>query len=254
MRAKTTGPLICLLVHGGAVALGQAADACDAILDLWVPGQMAGSALADIIFGAVSPAGRSPITFYSSTADLPPMGDFNEYPHEGSNGITYRYYRGPSPTFRFGFGLSYTTFSYENLSAPSHASPCDKITLSVTVRNTGGHTSDEVVQVYASVPNATVPAPTIRLVAFQRVRDIAPGSHAEVKLTVEPESHAVVYDSSSPYHGNLQVEAGPLQLFVGGSQPSDGASLKANVVIDSTASVAACESKHTQPSTGAIII
>merc|ERR1712190_256519 len=99
-----------------------------------------------------------------------------------------------------GDGLSYTTFAYSKLSAPKSVSPCDRIDLSVVVRNTGTRTSDEVVQVYASVPNATVPAPKIRLVAFQRVRDIAPGNSKVVELTIEPESHAVVYPSNSPYH------------------------------------------------------
>jgi len=246
MRAATKGPLICLLVHGGAVALGSAVDACDAILDLWVPGQMAGAALADILFGAFSPAGRSPVTFYSATKDLPPMGTFDEYPQPpslgrlGSNGITYRYYQGVKPTFRFGHGLSYTTFNYTQLTLPSHASPCDKIAVSVIVHNTGAHTSDEVVQVYASVPNASVPAPTIRLVAFKRVRSIAPGSHVKVELTIEPESHAVVFPSSSPYQGNVQVEQGPLRIFVGGSQPRDGSSLDATTVVTSTAAVASC--------------
>lgn len=240
MRSATRGPLICLLIHGGAVALGEASDACDAILDLWVPGQMAGVALADVLFGAVSPAGRSPITFYSATADLPAMGEYNEYPHEGSNGTTYRYYRGAPPTFRFGYGLSYTTFEYRHLSAPRRVAPCDKIVVTVSVHNTGSYTSDEVVQVYASVPNATVPAPTIRLVAFRKVRSIAPSRSAIVKLTIEPESHAVVLPSSSPYKPNLQVEAGHLQLFVGGSQPGDGPVLEALVMVKSSASLDSC--------------
>merc|ERR1712217_803051 len=147
MRAASKAPLVCLLIHGGAVALGAAADACDAILDLWVPGQMTGFAVADVLFGDVSPAGRSPITFYASTTDLPQMGDYNEYPHGGvnaSNGTTYRYYIGAAPTFQFGDGLSYTTFAYSKLSAPKTVSPCDRIDLSVVVRNTGVRTSDEV--------------------------------------------------------------------------------------------------------------
>jgi beta-glucosidase len=254
MRAASKAPLICLLVHGGAVALGEAADACDAILDLWVPGQMAGAALADILFGAHSPAGRSPITFYAATSDLPSMGDYNEYPHEGSNGTTYRYYRGAPPTFRFGYGLSYTTFAYGELDAPTTAAACDKIVLSVTVHNTGSRTSDEVVQVYASVPNATVPAPSIRLVAFKRLRSIAPGSHVRVELTIEPDSHAVVYESSSPYHGNLQVEAGPLELYIGGSQPADGASLKTVVDIKKTVSLASCSMQQRHQHLDTIVI
>ena len=97
-------PLVCVLLNGGALALGGAVDACDAILDLWVPGQAGGTALADVLFGAFSPAGRLPTTFYSSTADLPPMdkAQFDEYPNALSNGTTYRHYIGAAPTFRFG--------------------------------------------------------------------------------------------------------------------------------------------------------
>jgi len=209
----------------------------------------AGAALADILFGAESPAGRSPITFYSATNDLPPIGEYSPYPHDGYNGITYRYYRGPAPTFRFGDGLSYTTFEYGQLTAPSKISPCEKIALTVAVHNTGTHTSDEVVQVYASVPNATVPAPTVRLVAFQRVRSLPPLTHVVVKLTIEPESHAVVLPSSSPYQPNLQVESGPLLLFVGGSQPTDGSSLEATVTVTQTAALDSCVSSPREGTT-----
>ena len=89
---------------------------------------------------------------YQSTADLPDMGDFNEYPHANSNGTTYRYYIGAPPTFRFGDGLSYTQFKYSSLQLPAMAAGCANITLSVIVTNVGQVTSDEVVQVYVSVP------------------------------------------------------------------------------------------------------
>jgi len=243
MRAASEAPLLCLLIHGGAVALGDAADACDAILDLWVPGQMAGVALTDILFGDVSPAARSPITFYQATKDLPPMRTFTEYPFEGSNGYTYRHFIGPPPAFRFGFGLSYTKFEYGKLQAPATVDACEMIRLVVQVSNVGKRVSDEVVQVFASVPNATVPAPITRLVAFKRVKEIAPGTSIRVELTVTPESHAVVYDSSSVYVPNLQVEAGLLELSVGGSQAIDGASLSASVAIARTKPLVACDAK-----------
>jgi beta-glucosidase len=243
MRKATKGKLVCLLVHGGAVALGAAFDACDGILDLWVPGQMAGAALADILFGDFSPAGRSPITFYQATEDLPSMSDYNEYPHEGSNGTTYRYYVGAPPLFRFGDGLSYTSFRYSNLVYSAKAAPCEPIELSVTVQNIGARMSDEVAQVYASVPNAKVPAPNVRLVAFQRIRDIAPGAAVVVKFSIQPESYAVVYPTESPYHANLMVEAGLLLLDVGGSQRSDY-TVQAQVQVSRTESLASCAQPH----------
>ena len=100
-------PLVCVLLHGGAVALGDALGACDAVLDMWVPGQMGGAALADVLFGAHSPAGRAPVTFYHATSDLPPMDlhQFDEYPTAGkSNGTTYRHFVGAAPDFAFGHG------------------------------------------------------------------------------------------------------------------------------------------------------
>ena len=101
--------------------------------------------------------------------------------------------------------------------------------------------SDEVVQVYARVPDATVPAPAIRLVAFDRVRAIAPGATATVELVVAPESHAVVYPvADSVYVERRAVEKGALVLSVGGSQPGRGATLAATVAVASTTLLADC--------------
>jgi len=249
LRKATTGPLVCVLINGGAVAMGPAKDLCDAVLDLWVPGQEGGAALADVLFGDYSPAGRAPVTFYSKTADLPDMGDFNEYPHlaqdgkNASNGTTYRYYQGWQPDFRFGDGLSYTTFGYGGLSAPeSLAHGCDSFDVSVTVTNTGEVVSDEVVQVYLQTPESTVPSPTIRLAAFTRVRDIAPGKSVQVSLTITPESHAVVYEQGNLYQSNLVVEAGKVKLFVGGSQPFGKLqNLVKDTVVKETAALNGCK-------------
>ena len=111
------------------------------------------------------PAGRSPITFYHATSDLPDMGDSDEYPHN-LNGSTYRYYRGAEPDFKFGDGLTYTTFTYKLL-APVQVGPCETIKLRVDVTNTGKFLSDDVVQVYAVTPESSVPSPAIRSVIFE---------------------------------------------------------------------------------------
>jgi len=218
-----SAPLVCVLLHGGAVALGDALHACDAIVDMFVPGQMGGAALADIIFGDFSPAGRLPITMYAATTDLPPMdkAQFDEYPNEISNGTTYRHYVGPAPAFRFGHGLSYTHFSYPRLDVQKSASPCESIHVGVTVHNAGKHVSDEVVQVYVSTPDSTEPSPRIRLAAFKRVKDIQPGQSVVVDLIIAPESHSVVIPAESVYVEQRKVEAGNLKVYVGGSQPDD---------------------------------
>merc|ERR1712070_259065 len=156
---------------------------------MFVPGQMGGAALADIIFGDFSPAGRLPITMYAATTDLPPMdkAQFDEYPNERSNGTTYRHYVGRAPTFRFGHGLSYTKFAYPRVDVQKSAGPCDPVHVSVTVQNVGEYVSDEVVQVYVSIPESTEPTPRIRLAAFKRLKNIQPGQSVEVDLVIAPE-------------------------------------------------------------------
>ena len=179
-KARTGNPLVCILVHGGSMLLGDLRSHCDAILDAWQPGGQGGHAVADVLFGAVSPAGRSPQTWYPSESSFPPHGEMHLYPNAstGNRGWTYRYNidavdvgRGALP---FGFGLSYTTFKYSHLTitAPSAASkgddtagtpdapgsatksvpvvvgPCDAIRVVVTVSNIGAVDSDEVVQLY----------------------------------------------------------------------------------------------------------
>ncbi len=118
------------------------------------------------------------------------------YPFDNENGtsfgITYRYYQG-TPTYPFGFGLSYTRFAYSNLQVNGTSfAPCDSIGLSVEVTNTGTeYYSDEVVQVYVAQPQASVPVPQIRLAAFNRVLSIAPGQTVTVQLVIPPQFHTV---------------------------------------------------------------
>ena len=242
-------PLVCVAISGGALALGDVAEQCDALLLLWPAGQQGGAALADIIFGDFSPAGRAPVTFYSSTADLPPMGVFDEYPNAtlGYNGTTYRHYVGPAPTFMFGDGLSYTTFEYSQLSAPAKAAACDTLKVSVSVSNTGDAVSDEVVQLYVATPNSSVPSPRLRLAAFERVAAIQPGRSVTVTLSVAPSAHAVVMPpdptdpSSSVYTDSRHVEAGQLEIYVGGSQPKpSGGTLHATTTITTSSMLRGC--------------
>ncbi|EOD11024.1 hypothetical protein EMIHUDRAFT_248116 [Emiliania huxleyi CCMP1516] len=225
LRAATAGPLVCLLVHGGAIAIDNATRAaCDAVLDAWYPGIEGGAAVAATLFGD---AGRTPVTFYRATADLPPLADTGMYPNasSGSRGATYRFFEG-APLYPFGHGLSYTTFAYSSLSldAASH-SACDAVGVTVTVTNTGSVASDEVVQVYLKQPDATVPAPRVRLGAFERIKRLAPGASIAVKLSVPPEARAVVHGGEATGEAvfaasaGVTLEKGRLEIFVGGGQP-----------------------------------
>ena len=111
--------IVAVLIHGGAIAFDdETLDALDGIIDAFYPGPHGAEAIAGVLFGDFSPAGRSPVTFYKSTASLPPLGHMEMYPNAKDPntypGITYRFYT-KEVLFPFGFGLSYTTFSYSNL-------------------------------------------------------------------------------------------------------------------------------------------
>src|SRR4030095_10333290 len=109
--------------------------------ETWYPGQAAGQAIADVIFGDYNPAGRLPVTFYKSVNDLPPFEDYD------MKGRTYRYFKG-EVLYPFGYGLSYTSFSYDHLDLASSYKMGDSVKVSVDVRNSGKVEGDEVVQLY----------------------------------------------------------------------------------------------------------
>jgi beta-glucosidase len=154
-------PIILVLLNGSALAVNWENDHVDAIVEAWYPGQAAGNAIADVIFGDYNPGGRLPITFYKSTAQLPRFDDYNITTQ------TYRYFKG-TPLYPFGFGLSYTTFSYENLVTKKISA--DSVNVSARLTNTGSRDGDEVVQVYASSKSVDQQKSPIRsLVAFKRV-------------------------------------------------------------------------------------
>jgi beta-glucosidase len=142
---EATGkPVVLVNCSGSAMALPWEKDHLPAIVQAWYPGEEGGTAVAQLLFGEINPAGRLPVTFYSSTADLPPFTDYS------MKNRTYRYFTG-KPLFAFGQGLSYTTFMYSDLktTAPSVARG-GTIKLSFTVTNTGSRDGDEVAQIYAS--------------------------------------------------------------------------------------------------------
>ena len=229
--AYPTKPIVGLLVHGGTLALGAAGTQLDAIMSAWYPGIEGGNAIAMTLFGeaGANPAGRSASTWYKQTSDLMPAQEQNE---NAGTGMTYRYiknYKG-AVVYPFGFGLSYTTFAYDKLAAAaSSVGPCDPITLTVAVTNTGPLDGDEVVQVYAQTPDATVPTARVRLVAFERVH-IKAGASTVVTLTVLPDTHSVVYPNADVYHDSRQVEVGKVLLSVGGGQPDYYAGVVATTV------------------------
>jgi beta-glucosidase len=200
-------PLVLVLLNGSAVALPWAAEhtwaAEHAIVEAWYPGQAGGKALADVLFGDYNPGGRLPITFYQSTADLPPFEDYRMADR------TYRYFHG-DPLFPFGYGLSYTTFEFHNLRIdPAQAQAGSQVTISADVTNTGERTGDEVVQLYVRHPGAPVPRPIKELKGFQRIT-LQPGESKTVTFCLHTRQLGH-YDEAMQY----AIHPGEIEILVG---------------------------------------
>jgi beta-glucosidase len=200
-------PLVLVLLNGGALAVNWAAAHVPTIVEAWYPGQAGGEAIADVLFGDYNPAGRLPVTFYRSLADLPPFEDYS------MRDRTYRYFRG-EPLFPFGHGLSYTDFSYSALTLSAETvAPDQTLVVSVDVQNVGRRAGDEVVQLYVSDLAASVPVPIRSLQGFRRIH-LAPGERRRVTFTLLPAQFSLVDEA-----GQRSVEPGKFQLAVGGRQP-----------------------------------
>jgi beta-glucosidase len=206
LRARSRRPLVVVLTGGSAMAVPEILELADAVLLAWYPGQEGGNAVADVLFGGASPAGRLPVTFYRTLADLPPFEDYR------MEGRTYRYYRG-EPAFPFGFGLSYTTFGCEGIAvAPAAVTPTGAVEVAVTVANTGAWAGDEVVQLYVEPPDARSGGPNQELKDFRRVR-LAPGERRELRFTL-PAAALRRWDAAA---GRWTVRPGRYVIRVGGS-------------------------------------
>ena len=150
---KTGKPVVFVNCSGSAIAMPWEAEHLAAIVEAWYPGRAGGTAVADVLFGKYNPAGRLPVTFYRSTLDLPEFEDYR------MKNRTYRFFKG-MPLWAFGYGLSYTTFRYDNLAiAQSELHKDGKLDLTVDVSNTGTRDGEEVVQLYVS---REIPAPIFR--------------------------------------------------------------------------------------------
>lgn len=190
---------------GSAIAMPAEKESCDAILQVWYPGQAGGTAIADVLFGTYNPAGRLPVTFYKSTSQLP---DFEDYTMKGR---TYRYMT-EAPLFPFGYGLSYTTFQYANaaLSATTIGYG-EKVTLTIPVSNIGKKDGEEVVQVYVRRPGDTE-GPSHALRAFKRVA-IAKGQASQVEIPLLKEDFEW-FDTNT---NTMRPIEGEYELLYGGS-------------------------------------
>jgi len=149
-------------------------------------GQAQGTAMVKILFGEVNPGGKTSLTWYKSLNDLPEFSDYTLRGGNGKNGRTYWYFN-KDVSYEFGYGLSYTTFGYNNFAlSKSTISPNDKITVSVDVKNTGSVDGDEVVQIYVKTPDspASLERPIKRLKGFKRVT-IPAGQTKTVSINID---------------------------------------------------------------------
>jgi beta-glucosidase len=199
-------PVVLVLMGGSALAVNWEDENIPAILEAWYPGQEGGNAVADVLFGDYNPGGRLPVTFYKSVAQLPP---FDDYKMEGR---TYRYFKG-EPLYPFGYGLSYTKFSYGNLKLKNKIKAGANLQVTVEVQNTGAIAGDEVAQLYLTDSAASVPVPIRNLAGVERVF-LKPGEKRTVSFTLTPRQMSIVLDN-----GKRVVEPGDFILSVGGKQP-----------------------------------
>ena len=203
-------PLIVVLMNGSALGVNWEKAHANAILEAWYSGEEGGAAIAGTLSGKNNPAGRLPVTFYKDVHQLPHFEDYS------MKGRTYRYFEG-EPLWPFGHGLSYTTFSYSDLTLPnSTINAGDPLDASVNVTNTGKVAGDEVVQLYLEFPD--VPGAPIRaLRGFQRVY-LEPGASQKVEFHLSPRDLSMVSDL-----GDIIVAERKYTVSVGGGQPGTGA-------------------------------
>ena len=208
--AATGKPLAVVLMNGSALAVNWINDHANAVLDAWYPGEEGGAAVAETLSGKNNPAGRLPVTFYKGVDQLPHFEDY------GMANRTYRYFTG-KPLYPFGYGLSYTTFNYSDLSVPAQAIAAGQpVEADVTVTNTGKVPGDEVVQVYLKFPPVKG-APLIALRGFQRIH-LDPGASQKVHFDLKDRDLGMVTEDGNPI-----IAPGDYTISIGGGQPDTGA-------------------------------
>lgn len=220
--ARTGKPLIVVLMNGSALAVNWAQQHASAIIEAWYPGEEGGTAIAQTLAGQNNPAGRLPITFYSSAKDLPPFTDYS------MKNRTYRYFKG-EVLYPFGYGLSYTTFSYGKLTMSSpEVKAGQSLLVEADITNTGKVKGDEVAELYLSYPGRPN-APIRALKGFKRI-SLDVGATAHVHFELNPRDLSLVRDD-----GAREILSGTYNLYVGGSQPAaDGSGLQGHFRIIGT--------------------
>ena len=203
---KLGKPTVLVLLNGSALSFNWENENIPAIVEAWYPGQGGGTAIADVLFGDYNPAGRLPLTFYKSIDQIPA---FSEYDMTGK---TYRYFKG-EPLYEFGYGLSYSNFEYTMKDAPATIKAGENIKITTEVKNTGKYDGDEVVELYVSLPESNLKTAILSLQGFKRIH-LKAGETKLVEFTLKP-----LQISARNKDNFAVVEAGTVQISVGGKQP-----------------------------------
>jgi len=202
----TGTPTVVILINGRPLSINYIAEKVPAILEGWYLGQEGGTAAAEVLFGDVNPGGKLPITFPHSVGDLP-----DYYNHKPSANRSYEFST-RQPLFPFGFGLSYTTFRFDNVRVePKQIVADGRATVTVDVTNTGSREGDEVPQFYIHQKVASVTQPVMQLRGFQRIT-LKPGEKQTVTFAITPEMLSIL---NADMHS--VVEPGDFELMVGPS-------------------------------------
>lgn len=207
MRQDNPKPIVAIVTGGSPMNLKEIHELADAVVLAWYPGEEGGNAVADVLFGDVNPGGRLPLTFPASIDQLPPFEDY------AMTGRTYRYMT-DDPMYPFGFGLSYTSFSYDNIKiSNSDLKPDETAEITVRVTNTGNSPGEEVVQLYLTLPDKGYQNPLYSLKGFKRIL-LKPGESEEVIFELTPEMK-----TSVNMEGEFIIEEGDYTVRVGGASP-----------------------------------
>jgi len=206
--------VIGVIFSGGVCTLERCVGSFKGLLYAFYPGQEGGTAVAEVLFGLTNPGGRLPVTLPRADGQLPQWNDnLND-----DYGCGYRWFdaMGLVPQFAFGYGLSYTSFVYSNLSvSPSSIAPGELVTVSVDVRNAGARKGDEVVQLYLSDVAPFVPMPVKALKGFRRI-GLDPGEVRTVSFTITADELYYFNETNAGY----EVKPGQVRVRVGGSSDS----------------------------------
>jgi beta-glucosidase len=217
--AATGKPYVVVLMNGRPLTIPWLANNAPAVLEAWYPGTEGGDAVADLLFGTVDPSGKLPMSFPVNVGQVPLSYDElpTGRPDDPNNKFTSRYLDAPNtPQYPFGYGLSYTTFSFANLVAPSTVSRARPFQVSADVTNGGGVAGTDVVQLYLHESDTAILQPVKKLEGFQRVT-LAPGQTKTVTFTLGRQNLGY-YDEQ----GQFVVQPGPFDLWIGDSSVGVG--------------------------------